>query len=174
MLSLAIAYFLMLGVSGGCDQIGPLEVKVRTPDFDLSKPLDTMAFENENEKQETMQVMDSLDLPKRIGTCIKTRDSALNADPITYFRGLDKISGWDRIFQKHTLFETMARRDSVRYFEESRSKFKIEDTLENQLTFNPGRSLFKIKERPGDFLRALISRLPFATFFFLPLFTVFI
>ncbi|SHJ49646.1 DUF3667 domain-containing protein [Pseudozobellia thermophila] len=174
LLSLAIVYFLMLGVSGGYDQIGPLEAKVRTPDFDLSKTLDTVEFENEDEKQEIMQVMDSLDLPKRIGTYIKTRDSALNADPIAYFRGLDKISGWDRIFQKHNFFETMARRDSVRYFEEARSKFKVENTRENQLTFNSGRSLFKIKERPGDFLRTLISRLPFATFFFLPLFTVFI
>jgi len=42
------------------------------------------------------------------------------------------------------------------------------------MAYNLAGSLMEVEKRPGTFLNSLISKLPFATFFFLPFFSFFI
>lgn len=173
LLSLAIIYFLILGITGNFEQADTFESKVKLPDFDLKKTLDTLKYENENDKTELMKIVDSMNLNSTIGD-LMTKASAINSDPISYFHSLNNRPLLNRILQKQDFFATMVERDSVRNYNQAKVKFRFNDNQENRFTFNFGRSWSKIKIRPSDFLKTLVSRLPFATFFFLPFFTLFI
>lgn len=68
----------------------------------------------------------------------------------------------------------MINKDSLHSFVEAKQKFGVSETSENKFAFNSGRSFLRAKDRPNEFLQTIVSRLPFATFFFLPIFTIFI
>ncbi len=42
------------------------------------------------------------------------------------------------------------------------------------MSFSGAKSLIKAKRQPGEYISSLISKLPFTTFFFLPVFAIFI
>ncbi|PKA99285.1 uncharacterized protein DUF3667 [Flavobacteriaceae bacterium MAR_2009_75] len=174
LLSLAIIYFLILGITGNFEQADTFDGKVKLPNFDLKKTLDTLQYENESEKRELMKIVDSIGLNSTISELVKKKASALNSDPVNYFHSLNNRPLLTRVLQKQDFFATMVERDSVRNYNQAKVKYRFTDNQENRFTFYVGRSWSKIKNRPSDFLRTIVSRLPFATFFFLPLFTLFI
>ncbi|WP_209405879.1 DUF3667 domain-containing protein [Pseudozobellia sp. WGM2] len=174
LLSLAIIYFLILGITGNFEQADTFDGKVKLPNFDLKKTLDTLQYENESEKRELMRIVDSMGLNSTISEFIKKKTSALNSDPINYFHSLNNRPLLNRVLQKQDFFATMVERDSVRNYDQAKVKYRFTDNQENRFTFNVGRSWSKIKNRPSDFLKTIVSRLPFAIFFFLPIFTLFI
>ena len=173
LLSLAIVYFLILGLTGDFDQIDLKPNTADLADFDLKKTLDTIQYENENEKQRLLQLADSLPISNYIDFVSK-KDSALKADPATYFSSLKDESKTFRILRKQDFFNTVIKNGSIRTYKDALEKYEFEDSRENQFAFTAGRSFAKISANPGDFLRTMISRLPFAVFFFLPFFTLFI
>lgn len=63
---------------------------------------------------------------------------------------------------------------NIRTFGEIREKYKVVDNAENNAVFNTAGSVTKFSRQPGSFINDMISKLPFATFFFLPVFAIFI
>jgi len=66
------------------------------------------------------------------------------------------------------------RKDSVFNFEDATEKYDISSNYENRFAFGASMGLLRFQRQPGSFLSNLISKLPFATFFFLPVFAIFI
>lgn len=105
LLSLAIIYFLILGVSGNIAEINVNKSRANIDDFDLRTTLDTLYFENEQEKQEVMATLDSLNLSKIMSNQIGRRDSAMTVDATVYFALLNERSFWDRYYHKQEFFQ---------------------------------------------------------------------
>jgi AcrR family transcriptional regulator len=180
LLSLSIIYFLMLNFTGDFgkfDRYGEGQNKsVFNNDGFLSFNSD-LADGQSQEKQilvedtdELMNVLDSLE----ITDAILKKDSILMSDPITNFSKLSKQSFFRRFGSKREFFNALINKEKVYYFEEIPESYKMESTRENRSAFNAAKSYARFKQQPGSFLSSIISKLPFAVFFFLPAFAMFI
>ena len=174
LLSLAIVYFLILGITGDFEQIDFFPTQEKASTFDLRATIDTLEYSNQKEKEQMMAVADSLNFANFVLRYGKHRDSALNANPRSYYETLKDESGLSRFFKKQDFFQTLFQNGSIRTFDDAISKYGIENTSENKFAFTSGKSFARIKERPGDFIKTMVSRLPFAVFFFVPVFALFI
>ncbi|PWL37745.1 hypothetical protein DKG77_13300 [Flagellimonas aquimarina] len=102
------------------------------------------------------------------------KDSFMLADPKTYFKGLTDSTGTNKFILKMEFFASTIKHDTLSSFEEAKVKYDIKSTTSNKMAFNFSNSLLRVVQQPSSFLNSTISKLPFAIFFFLPLFTVFI
>ncbi len=174
MLSLAIIYFLMLGISGGFSEMDRYGNRNDGIVFNPGEAFN-MAFEKANPAQEeALKILDSVDLGGTITEYRSRRDSLIAKDPGSYFGTINATSFFGRISKKQEFFGTLLARDSIYSFQEAVNKYGIPNNTENKLSFSLAGSTLKVIRQPGSFVNALISRLPFATFFFLPIFAMFI
>ncbi|WP_394750872.1 DUF3667 domain-containing protein [Spongiimicrobium salis] len=183
LLSLSIVYFLLFNFSGNIsdlDRFGGLEdnlYRYSNIGEDAIPSGDQLNFDltNEEETQKAIQVLDSLNFQENILKNSKRRDSLIKADPEAYFKKIETTSFIESHFKKQEFFSTLIRDEKHYNFDSLISKYpQIEVSFSNRLAFNTARSFIRAAQQPGTFISAIISRLPFATFFFLPFFAIFI
>ena len=174
LLSLAIIYFLLMGFNGefkSLDKFGNGNSPY-TPN--ITDQINAIEFDNEAEKEELLSTLDSLQINSFIQDRVSKRDSIILSDPSTYFHSLTNSSFLDRYSSKVQFFQTTLKKDTIYSFDDASKKYKLSANTENRTAFSISRSLVEIEQRPGTFMNAFISKLPFATFFFLPFFSVFV
>mgnify|MGYP000117478265 CR=1 FL=1 len=175
LLSLAIIFFLIINLSGNFskyDRYGTNDIS-EIEDFASEWTMDI----DTTDAIELSQQLDSIKTAINYDGYKKQkheRDSLILLDPIAYFEKIDQSSLAERNNQKQAFFSTILNRDTIYDFQDLVNKYKLPETFENKLIFNGMNGFHKFKKSPGSFLSALISKLPFVVFFFLPAFTVFI
>ena len=173
LLSLSIVYFLMLNFTGnfqewnqfGADQDGDWI----TEDGGISINSDFGALDEENRKN-IEQALDSLEISENI---IKA-DSILLSNPEKHFKKIESEGFINHFFGKREFFNTVFKRDEIYTFDTIIKKYKMEDSKINRRAFSAEISFNRFKKEPGSFVSSMISKLPFAVFFFLPAFAIFI
>ncbi|SFR32096.1 Protein of unknown function [Robiginitalea myxolifaciens] len=181
LLSLAVIYFLLLSIGGDFGELDRLNLddKVSTAESDFTFTLENTDNLPEEIPAEARAVMDSLgrkdslNLIQQYAAEQRRKDSLLIANPKAYF---DQVEGGmlGRLSTKAKAFYNLTHKDTIYTFEEATEKYKLEDTGENKVSFGLAKSLTRALKQPGNFLDDLIAKLPFATFFFLPVFAVFV
>ncbi len=174
LLSLAIIYFLLMGFQNNFESLNNNSSLNSFAEVDFKKEIETIEFENEEEKRNAIGILDSLQIDRTINTIISKKDSTVLSNPEDYFKSIDDDSYFTRLTSKIDFFRTLIQKDTVQSFENSQEKYNIPNDSENELAFSLSKSFVKIQERPGTFISSLIPKLPFATFFFLPFFSIFI
>ena len=174
LLSLSIVYFLIISFNSEFESLNKYGSGNRMPTFDITKQLNTYEFENEEEKKAALAAIDSIKLEKIIGNIKSAKDSSILSNPKKYFKEIKDNGFFNRYGTKIEFFTTVIKRDTIYSLDESIIKYDISSNLENEITFNLAQSLVEIEKRPGTFFNSLISKLPIATFFFLPFFSFFV
>ena len=174
MLSLAIIYFLMLGLSGDFRELDRYGNRNESLTFDPGQVINLALDEPSSEREEALQILDSVDLSGKINEFRNRRDSLIVHDPKGYFEKITDSSRLERLTKKHQFFSTLLGRDSIFSFREAMEKYGVQSSMENKISFSTAGSTLKVVRQPGSFVNSLISGLPFATFFFLPVFALFI
>lgn len=174
LLSLAIIFFLILGVTGNFEQMDQMTDSVNIDSFDLKSTIDTMSFETAEEKEIALSTIDSLNLGELLVNYQQAIDSNITSDPAAYFKSIDSNNSPYRVLKKLHFFRNTFKFGQTKNFDQISSKFNIEPTNENKLTFALANSLSRIEQQPSLFVRNFISRIPFSIFFFLPVFSFFI
>ncbi len=174
LLSLAIVYFLMLNLGSGFSTWDDLATgnESDTTDFDWNST--NFLFKNGAEREQVMQALDSVQIRDSINLDIQQKDSLILADPQEYFFSIHDSSFLARFYQKSEFFITLISKRQMVNFQQGIEKYNIPDRTENWASFALAKNLLKMKAQPGRFISALISKLPFAVFFFLPVFAIFI
>lgn len=174
MLSLGIIYFLMMSFTGNFKALNILGMD---DDGDLPKlkPSSGFALSTDNkEQQDALKALDSMGFIDRIDASVKSRDSMIMHNPRVHFLSHKDSSLLDRYLHKNNFFQTVIRKDSIASFKNAEKKYRIQKSLENRAAFSTAASFIRVSREPGNFIGSLISKLPFATFFFLPVFALFI
>lgn len=174
LLSLAIIYFLLLGFQNDFEGLNNQSGLNSFANIDLKKEIETIEFNDPKEKNAALSVLDSLQLNTTLNAIISKKDSTILSNPEGYFKSINDGSYFSRLTSKIDFFRTLIQKDTVRSFETSQEKYNIPDDNENAFAFSLSKSFLKIEAQPGTFFNSLISKLPFATFFFLPFFSIFI
>ena len=179
LLSLAIIYFLALNFSvnwSWADRFGEGQgdsVFEKNDGFSFSfndaTNIDSIQSKSKN-KNQILKAFDSLNIYEGI----KNRDSVIMSNPTAHFTKLESMSLLSRFSGKREFFNILVDKEKVYDFEEIPKKYKVTETRENKGAFNAALSFSRMKKQPGSFFSSIISKLPFAIFFFLPVFTLFI
>lgn len=174
LLSLAIIYFLMTNYSWNLTDIDRYGAK------DESALLDKFSSWNlKLDGKEGAAVQQQLDSIKQIGGIEKAleekriADSLILTNPQKHFMGIEG-SLFQRHSKKRDFFNIAILKDSIYRFDDAIQKYGTPETYENQFAFNSAKSIIRAKQQPGSFISALVSKLPFVIFFFLPVFALFI
>jgi len=177
LLSLAIIYFLTLNVSGDFSELDRFgkgrENSFFGPDGSFSFSSDGYGTENDDEKA-FIKTLDSIQIGQEIAKSLKKRDSLILLDPSRYFKNLEGNSFWTRFTKKREFFSTFIRKQKINDITEISSKYGIEESYSNRSSFKAAKSFLKFQRQPGSFISSMISKMPFALFFLLPFFTLFI
>lgn len=173
MFSLAIIYFLLLGLSGDYSELDRFGSRDESVTFDPTYAIN-LVMNDQEERNQAANALDSLGVREQIIRAQEHKDSLILSDPEGYFKAIQDSSMLVRIGNKHDFYYTILRKDSVFSFGEAAEKYNIANVLENKVAFNIAGSTLKVARQPGSFVNSLISKIPFATFFFLPVFTIFI
>ncbi|VAW16881.1 Gll1812 protein [hydrothermal vent metagenome] len=179
LLSLAIIYFLILNIGSDfseLDRFGKGRDNSRfgpNGAFSFSFSLDSYGVENEDDEA-FIKTLDSIQIGQKIADALKKRDSLILIDPAGYFKKLEGKSLWGRFTKKREFFSALMRKQKISDIAEVYSKYDIGESYTNRFSFNAAKSFLKFQRRPGSFMSSLISKMPFALFFLLPFFTLFI
>ncbi|SIR39042.1 DUF3667 domain-containing protein [Maribacter ulvicola] len=174
LLSLAIIYFLIISFNNKFESFNKFGSINKNSVFDLNNEFNNIKFDSEEEKKIALAQLDSFKLNSFIKNRINKKDSIVLSDPGLRFKKIDTGGLVSRFTDKVDFFNTIIRNDTIYYFEQGTTKFNIPTSYENEMAFNLATSIIEIDKRPGSFLSSMISKLPFATFFFLPFFSFFI
>lgn len=174
MLSLAIIYFLMLGLSGDFSNMDRISERSDTGFFDPERAIELALDDSSPEQVQAIQTLDSLNLSEQISRSREQQDSLILVDPTAHFNKITGGSLLERMGKKYDFFSTLIRKDSVFSYQEAMDKYAVESSMENKMSFSIAGSIIRVSRQPGSFANSLISKLPFATFFFLPVFALFI
>jgi len=175
LLSLAIVYFLMVNFGGNYEKWDKYGGKsdesaiTRIGNWNYSLSAD--------ESPETRQILDSVARSEGFKNLLeknRKHDSLILVSPVSYFNSIEDPSFMMRLGEKQDFFETVIRKDTIYDFEDVQNKYEIGNSLENRWAFNLSNGIVRLQKQPGTFVSSLISKLPFAIFFFLPVFTLFI
>ncbi|MBC2839029.1 DUF3667 domain-containing protein [Robiginitalea sp. SC105] len=182
LLSLAFIYFLLVSLSGDFTQLDRFSVDQSEtpgvpgiPNFEIQEPrIGKEGLKGlDSADLKVLESLDSVNIKEKFNKATHLKDSTIMADPKAYVETAE--GGFlSRAGTKMDAFMTVINRDTLFTFEEAVERYEFEDSRENRLAFRTAASLNRVKKQPGTFLSDLISRLPFATFFFLPIFSVFI
>ncbi len=175
LLSLSIVYFLMVNYGGNYEKWDKYGSKSEKP---LITSLSNWGFSYGTDvSPELNQQLDSLAQSDGYENFLEKggkRDSLILLNPQTYFNAISGPSFSDRLGSKLEFFETVIRKDSIYDFEGTNRKYGIPSTMENRFSFNAANGILRLNQQPGTFFSTVISKLPFAIFFFLPVFALFI
>lgn len=177
LLSLGIIYFLLMSISGDFEQLNRFGSKTNDIDtiFDINdNTFKNINLGNEQDTKELIAGLDSLKLAETIAEKARLKDSIIMSNPEQYLDSITEGSFISRHFSKQRFFSTLIQKDTLFYYKEALEKYDIGDTYENKLAFNSAQSLLKARQQPGGFVNSIISKLPFTTFFFLPVFSIFV
>ncbi|MGB3149061.1 MAG: DUF3667 domain-containing protein [Maribacter sp.] len=177
LLSLAIIYFLLMGISGDFEQLNRLGSKSSNMDllFDINDNVfDNIYLGNDEEANKLIADLDSLNIPENIVEKARIKDSMIMSNPKKYLESINDGSFFSRHLDKQRVFSTIIQKDTLFSYGEARTKYDIVSTYENKLAFNSAKSILKARQQPGGFVNSMISKLPFTTFFFLPVFAIFV
>lgn len=174
MLSLAIIYIIMLGADDSFSSLDRYGQRENTIGFDPSDVINLTMDTSNPGREQALKVMDSINLEETIQNFRKQRDSLIFADPTAYFSNIRDSSAMQRISKKYEFFNTFLSRDSLYSFQEAVDKYQVPSRTENKLAYSIAGSTLKVSRQPGSFINSLIAKIPFATFFFLPVFALFI
>jgi hypothetical protein len=174
LLSLGIIYFLMLDFSGNFDAVDKAVLEGREKLGNIEKLSDLEIPGNNKEQKQALNTLDSLGLIEQWRQQNRKKDSLIMADPAAYYKSIEDKLPWARLSAKTEFFWTLQEDAGYDDFDEVAEQHAIEKSFENKMTFSTARSFFKIRNQPGSFVSSLVSKLPFATFFFLPVFALFI
>ncbi len=182
LLSLAVIYFLVLNLSGDFSDLDRMNFDEKVS-ATIDGPLNIELEGIDTEDEEALTVLDSIitgdttrnpmNFLDRINEEKRKKDSALFGNTKAYFAA-SKGGFFQRVQRKTDAFFNLMARDTLYSFEEAAEKYELETTGENRLSFNLSSSLKRAMRQPGSFFSDLINKLPFATFFFLPVFAVFV
>lgn len=175
LLSLAIVYFLMVNFGGNYEKWDKYGSK--SEESALTRLSNWNFSLNTNEAPEVQQQLDSLAQNEGFTNFLKEdrkQDSLILLNPKAHFNAIENPAFIERLLEKQDFFETVIRKDTVYDFEDLSDKYGISNGLENRWAFNIANGVLRLQKQPGTFLSSLISKLPFAIFFFLPVFTLFI
>ncbi len=173
LLSLSIVYFLMLNFTGnfrewdkyGADQNGNWVQEDGSLNFTLNEGIIGTEDQEQLEK-----ALDSLKVPKNI---VKA-DSILLSNPEKHFKKIESEGYINHFLGKREFFNAVFNEDKIYGFEAIIKKYTMEDSRMNRAAFRAANSFNRFKKEPGSFASSMISKLPFAVFFFLPAFAIFI
>ncbi|ASV31198.1 DUF3667 domain-containing protein [Maribacter cobaltidurans] len=176
LLSLAIIYFLLIGLSGDLERLdrfgtGPNELPIN---FSGSMVEDLDFGNSQEDKAQVMAELDSLELNDLISEKIKVRDSIIMADPKKQLIAASEKTFFGSLIRKQEIFGTLIQKDTLYVFDDAKNKYLLDDNWHNRTSFNMARSIIRVKRQPGAYLNSVLSKLPFTTFFYLPVFTIFI
>ena len=174
LLSLAIVYSLLMGFNGDFETFNALGRDDQKMDFNLERQISQARFENETERKEVLSAFDSLKKQSLFDKRTDSIEKKRLTHPNTYFDTIGKHGTFVRFFEKIDFFKVAINKDTLSNYQQTVTAYELGSTIENKLTYNAAAGLIKIEKRPGTFLNSLISKLPFATFFFLPMFSIFI
>ncbi|MFH6604696.1 DUF3667 domain-containing protein [Maribacter algicola] len=174
LLSLSIVYFLMLNIGGDFSTLDRFAADNETGDFNMEEGIMNLKLKKNDVGQDIVTSLDSIPELEKINEQIKKKDSLMIADPKAHYDTLAQKGLIERFFDKRELFGTLIDKKGVRDLSEITTKYDIPTTTENKTVFNAAKSISKAKKRPSEFFSSLISKVPFAIFFFLPLFALFI
>ncbi|WP_274826688.1 DUF3667 domain-containing protein [Maribacter polysaccharolyticus] len=180
LLSLAIIYFLAISFNSDFSKLDEIVQDKDTPSFSSffgDNGTLNLDLGDHEEQKELSNVIDSLKLSEeiqKISNQIKTKDSITLSHPTESFNAFADSTFGARISGKYKVISLLINKQGLKSYGTLLDKYSIEDTNENKIVFNSARSVNKFSKQPGSFLNDLISKLPFATFFFLPLFAIFI
>ncbi|TVZ15235.1 DUF3667 domain-containing protein [Maribacter sp. MAR_2009_72] len=174
LLSLAIIYFLLISISGEFENLNKFGSENKESIFNFQKQINTIEFDSEEEKKQALAAIDSLKKQQYIGNKINNRDSIILSNPVLHFKNINNDGVTERFFNKIQFFNAAIKNDTIFSFTESVAKYDLANSTENEMAYNLSNSLVEIEKRPGTFVNTLISKSPFATFFFLPFFSLFI
>lgn len=175
LLSLAIIYFLMINFTGNFSRWDKFAAK---EDNYFIEDIDDLSFTLGDEgdaeiKSQIDSIKQGIDY-ESIKKASEKQDSLILTDPSNYFENIETGDKENRFAKKLDFFSALLRKDSIYSFEDALDKYEIRETFWNRLSFNTAKGLLELRTRPGSFVSALISKLPFAIFFFLPVFALFI
>lgn len=169
LLSLTVIYFLLdnftQDFSSIDDSVGAI-IENNGLEVNNSDPFDA--------GQKAMKTVDSLKLVQASSRLIGNKDSLILANSGTYFKSLDTLSGFKGFYPKTDFFLTLIKNKRAINFEQTQKDFGIPGNYINRKSFDLAKNLFRVVDQPGTFLSALISKLPFVIFFFLPIFALFV
>ncbi|TLP80959.1 DUF3667 domain-containing protein [Maribacter sp. ACAM166] len=174
LLSLSIIYFLLISYNNEFESWNKFGSSGNTPAFNFQDRIENIEFDNEEEKKIALAALDSLKNRSAIGSILNRRDSVILANPKKHFKAIKEEDLIGKYLGKIEFFSTVIKKDTIYSFQESVTKYEIPPDTENKMAFNLSNSLVEIKKRPGTFINTLISKSPFATFFFLPFFSLYI
>ncbi len=174
LLSLGIIYFLLLNFSGNFANLDKAAIRDSEKFGDIESLADLKLEVDNKEQKEAIQTLDSLGLIEKWQRQKKKNDSLIIANPTAYYNGIKGNSRLDRLLKKTKFFWTLLEKQGIEDFDKVAEQHALEKSFENKMTFSTAGSFLKIKNQPGSFVSSLISKLPFATFFFLPVFALFI
>ncbi|QLG47190.1 DUF3667 domain-containing protein [Costertonia aggregata] len=179
LLSLTIVYFLMMSLSG---DFGKYDDYIQNNNASIPNIDEGVVKINfgSDEAQELAQALDSISgnsgSEKRsiLDAMFWKQDSITMANPQGKYNEINEKWALPRFFDKRQFFETLIRRDSIKTFDQILSKYEVADSMENKNAFNAAKGTIRALGQPGSFFNAILSRLPFLIFFFLPVFALFI
>ncbi|WP_282056857.1 DUF3667 domain-containing protein [Maribacter luteus] len=177
LLSLAIIYFLAISFNSDFSQLDDYAIDEKASSFIGDNGTLNLNFGDNEQQNELSQVMDSLKIADnilKISERIKKRDSIILSHPTSSFNTYKDSTFGNRFSGKYKVISLLINQKEVKSYSKLLDEYDIEDTNENKIVFNTAKSVSKFSKQPGSFLNELISKLPFATFFFLPLFAIFI
>lgn len=177
LLSLAIIYFLAISFNSDFSQLDDYAIDEKASSFIGDNGTLNLNFGDNEQQNELSQVMDSLKIADnilKISERIKKRDSIILSHPTSSFNTYQDSTFGNRFSGKYKVISLLINQKEVKSYSKLLDEYDIEDTNENKIVFNTAKSVSKFSKQPGSFLNELISKLPFATFFFLPLFAIFI
>jgi hypothetical protein len=134
------------------------------------KGLDSLSVEGLDSR--TLTSIDSLGLREGLKAAKLEKDSILLSNPRAYLDSIHTGSWSNRMFRKATFFLTLIDKDGVYTYEEAVEKHGLPVRGEDRIAFGIADSMDHVIRQPGSFFKEFISTVPFAIFFFLPLFTV--
>lgn len=175
LLSLSIVYFLMINYGGNYSKWDKYGSKSKKST--IANLINSNFNWNTDEAPEVQRQLDSLTQSQGIKELIASgekKDSLIMLNPKSHFAAISGSSFSDRLNKKQEFFETVLRNDSIYDFADAESQYEIENSVENRFAFNISNGFLKLQRQPGTFFSTLISKLPFAIFFFLPVFALFI
>lgn len=172
LLSLAIIYFLLLGYNSEFESWNTFGSENQASGYDLKSQLDNVKYQNEEEKKQALATLDSVKLEDLIENRLSNRKSTILANPKKYFQEIKGTDFLERFEKKFEFFRTVIHKDIIQNFEQGVTTFGIPQIAENKIIYKLAASVAEIEKRPRTFSKSLFSKLPFATFFFLPFFSV--
>jgi hypothetical protein len=203
LLSVAIIYFLMISLNEDFDRLdrdrGNTDSNLDLiPDFNFDSDIEEQEQQNVVATPDSLNIkgignlekpdnpdlkgldelglkgLDSLGLKEAIKAKKRSKDSLILADPRVYLENIDEKNVLNGTLRRSEFFLTLIEQDSIYSYEEALEKYGLPNTTKNQLAFGMADSLDHLNRQPGSFVQQFLSTVPFAIFFFLPLFTIFL